>query len=187
MARIAINKIAQLQSGVYLKTAEERQGAFLVGLKDFDEELNFIKASVPVNADEVKDKHIIGKDDVLFSTRLKFNAFRLPESKDAFVASNSFIIMRPDLVEVLPDYLAWYLNHPETQKQLALMAQSSSRMPYISLKKMADLEINLPQLLKQKEIVEMDELFKKEKNSTKHLLAKKEEYYQSILFGISKK
>lgn len=190
MTRIAISKVTQLQSGVYLKTADlktadENQKTFLIGLKDFDEDLSFLGGSVIVDRDEVREKHIIEKNDVLFSTRLKFNAFRLPQTEDVYVASNSFIIVKPNLDKVLPNYLVWYLNHPDTQKQLALMAQRSSRMPYISLKKITGLEINLPQLLDQKRIIEMDKLFKIEKSITRQLLAKKEELYQNILLGIS--
>lgn len=187
MTRVAISKVTQLQSGVYLKTADENQKTFLIGLKDFDEDLSFLGGSVFVDRDEVREKHIIEENDVLFSTRLKFNAFRLPQTEDVYVASNSFIIVKPNLDKVLPNYLVWYLNHPDTQKQLALMAQSSSRMPYISLKKIAGLEINLPQLLDQKRIIELDKLFKKEKSITQQLLAKKEELYQNILLDISEK
>src|SRR5690625_4123556 len=108
MIKISLHKIADLQSGVYLKKAAKDSRACLLSLGDFDEELNFLGAETYVEEEEVKEKYIVQNHHVLFSSRMRFNAFRLPETDGVFVASNSFIILKPDLNKVLPDYLGWY-------------------------------------------------------------------------------
>lgn len=187
MKKISLHKLVELQPGVYLKKTAKDSRACLLSLGDFDEELNFLGAETYVEEEEVKEKYIIENHHVLFSSRMKFNAFRLPETDGVFVASNSFIILKPDVSKVLPDYLAWYLNHPETQQELRLMEQSTSRMPYISQKKLGDLPIDLPELAEQEDISRIYHLFKKEKEIAQKMMGKKEIYYQTLLMQYLRK
>src|SRR5699024_5838762 len=102
MRKISLHKIAVLQPGVYLKKAAKDSRTCLLSLGDFDEELNFLGAETYVEEEKVKEKHIVQNHHVLFSSRMKFNAFRLPKTRCFFVASNSFIILKPDVSKVLP-------------------------------------------------------------------------------------
>lgn len=181
---VNLSDIAQLQPGVYLKAADKPvESAYLLNIKDFDNHFNLIEPSVVVDKKDVKDKYIIKKDHILFSARLMFNAFRLPASKDVFVASNSFILIKPDIKKIYPDYLRWFLNHPTTQRQFMQMAQGSSRMPYISQKKMGMLSIELPGFSIQKEVAAVYGLMHKEKLLNEKLMGKKEEYLQNLLLN----
>lgn len=187
--RIKLKDIAELQSGVYLKASENdsADNAYLLGLRDFDEELEYLGTAVEVDRAEVKEKYIVEKHHVLFSSRLKFNAFSLPrESTKSYVASSSFIIIKPNLKKVLSEYLIWFLNHPETQSEFSNLAQATSRVPYINLKKLEEIEIELPELAIQREIVHINRLRRKEKQLMQTLVQKKEQYIQSILLKKSK-
>lgn len=183
-----LNSVAELQPGVYIKTVENaKDKAYLLGIKDFDENFNLIQPSAEVDKNVVREKYIVQKDHVLFSTRLKFNAFKLPTSKDVYVASNSFMLIKPDTKKVKPDYLRWFLNHPNTQQEFLQLQQGSSRMPYIGQKKLGEIQINLPKMSIQKEISTIYDIFNKEKDLTQKLISKKEQYVQSLLLKTSKK
>lgn len=181
--------IASLQSGVYLKASEDASAemAYLLGLRDFDDGLNYLGTAVEVDRADVKDKFIIEDHHVLFSSRLRFNAFSLPkDAPETYVASSSFIIIKPDLKEVLSEYLIWFLNHPETQAVFSMVSQATGRVPYINLKKLGQIEIELPKLNVQEEIVHIKKLRRKEKQLMQDLAQKKEQYIQTILLKLSK-
>lgn len=110
----------------------------------------------------------------------------MPRSKDTYVASNSFILIKPDVAKVFPNYLRWFLNHPNTQQQLNLLAQGSSRMPYISQMKLGSLWIDLPEPAIQKDIAALSDLLNKEKMIRQKLTIKREEYLQTLLFNTVK-
>lgn len=179
-----LKEVSTLQPGVYIKTSDTliKHGAQVVSLRNFDEKHNFIEDTYTIEAKEVKEKYFIHPDDVLFSTRLRFQAFQIPHNEQRYIASNSFIILRVTESErVLPEFLVWFLNHPERQRLLKSMAQGSSRVPYISREKLADLEIIVPELEKQEQIVALFDLMKKEKEITMKILDRKEYYLHKIM------
>lgn len=191
MYRIAIDikmmkleNIAELQLGVFIKASENNltEKAFSLSLRDFDENLNYLGTAMEIDLREVKDKYISQQNDVLFSTRMKFNAFHLPKVDDkVYIASNSFVIIRPDVEKLLPEYLGWFLNHPNTQKVFQHLSQQGSRMPFISRKTLGELDIVIPDMQTQKEIAKIDELRNKEISITNKLIEKKETYIQNLL------
>ncbi len=182
-----LKDIAQLQPGVYLKTNENASDkAFLLGIKDFDDELNLMELSATVDKKDVRDKYIIKEAHILFSARMLFKAFKIPETKEVLVASNSFILIKPDVTKVCPDYLRWFLNHPHTDHQLKQLTQGTSRVPYISQKKLGNLSITLPELSVQKNIAAVYNLMDREKSIRQKLNSKREEYLQQLLLNIIK-
>lgn len=181
---VKLKDIVALQPGVHIKTSEDpiSEKVHILGLKDFDNELRFLGKPAEVNIQDVKDKYIVQKNHILFSSRLKFNAFSLPkDSPKTFVASSSFIILKPRIDKVTPEYLMWYLNLPKTQTKFNYLAQATSRVPYISQKKLAEIKIELPDLSIQKEIAHIVKLHDREKQLLQNLIQKKEQYIQSIL------
>lgn len=187
--RVKLKDIVELQPGVYLKPLEgnSKSVAHLLGLRDFDENLDYLNSSTEVDKKEVKEKYIINGNDILFSSRMQFNAFYLPKDKSkTFVASSSFIILKPNLKKVVPDYLMWFLNHPNTQHTFSSLSQATSRVPYISTKKLQEIELDLPNLSTQKQIADIHQLQRREKQLTHALLEKKEQYIQHILLNTSK-
>lgn len=188
--KIKLKYIASLQPGVYIKASEDTyisNKTYLLGLRDFDDDLNYLNTAVEVDRTEVKEKYIIEDHHVLFSSRLKFKAFTLPkESSQTYVASNSFIIIKPNTKKVLSEYLLWYLNHPDTQSLFSLLSQATGRLSYINLTKLEEMEVELPPLDTQEEIVHINKLHIKEKQLMKSLIERKEQYINIILLNRSK-
>ncbi len=184
---LTLKDIAQLQPGVYLKTnGNAANKAFLLGIKDFDDELNLMDLSVAVDKNDVREKYIIKEHHILFSARLLFKAFKIPETKEVLVASNSFILIKPDLTRVSPDYLRWFLNHPNTEHELKLLTQATSRVPYITQKKLGSLAVTLPELSVQEDIAAVYNLMGREKSIRQKLNIKREEYLQGLLLNMIK-
>lgn len=181
-----LKEVVHLQSGVYIPSSDYDglDAMHVVGLRDFDDDLHFLETSSKVKPELVKDKYIVEESDVLFSTRMKFNAFRLPLNiSQVYVASNSFVIIKPNINTVLPEYLTWYLNHPKTQMALSSFTQATGRVPYLSLRKLEEFVIDLPEMSIQKDIASLYGLWEKEKQLTKKLLKLKEAYLQEGLFN----
>lgn len=181
---LLLRDIAKLQPGVYINSSEYNQQSqtYYLSLRDFDEDYCFLNEAVSVNPETVKPKYFVEKNDVLFSIRVKFHSFFLPfDEGDKYVASNSFVIISPDEKVVLPKYLHWFLNHFDTQKTLEQMIYGHNRVSYINIRKLGNLVINLPDLEKQRLIIDCDNLFRKQKDLTNRLIQKKEFYTQTLL------
>lgn len=187
--KVKLRDIATLQSGTYIKSSEDihSEKAYLLGIRDFDDNLEHLGTAIVVDKDVVKKKYILKEDVVLFSSRMQFNAFYLPtDLSKTYVASSSFTIIKPNPKKVMPEYLIWFLNHPITQYTFSFLSQATGRVSYISAKKLEDIEIELPSLNTQKQIVDIYQLHRKEKRLTIALLQKKEQYIQDTLFKISR-
>ncbi len=178
-----LKNICKIQAGLHIKSFEysEEGDAFFVSLRDFDEDNYFLATSPKVFSSEVKGKYFIEDNDILFSTRMKFSAYQLPKSKYNYIASNSFVIIKPDVNKVLPEYVLWFLNHQNTQCRLNFIASGTTKLPFISVKELCELEIPIPNLQKQKEISNYYKLHQKEIRLTKKIIEKKEQYTQTLL------
>ncbi len=115
-----------------------------------------------ITQNEKTSKHILNQGDMLFASKGHnfFAAVYKDEVKPA-IASSVFLVLRPKKNIINQDYLAWYLNHPDTQKTLASMSKGST-IPSLSKKTLSELTIPLPNLEIQQKIVEFEELRYKE-------------------------
>lgn len=187
--KVKLRQITHLQPGVYIRDHKDHdsQTGYLLSLRDFDDHLSYTGTATPVNLAKVKEKYILAGKDLLFSTRQRFNAFLLPDvDQRPYIASNSFVIIRPDPGRIRTDYLWWYLNHPSTQKRLLYLAQGQSQVNYISVDELGEVEIHLPPVERQKQIAGLYLLRRREEELTKMINAKKELYLQSRLLKYSK-
>lgn len=176
--KMKLKDICKIQAGIHIKSSEytEEGDAFFVSFRDFNEEGCFLETSPKVFSNEIKEKYFVEREDILFSTRVKFNAFQLPKSEYKYIASNTFVIIKPYADSILPEYLWWFLNHPNTQRKLNFIAEGNTVLPFISVKSLYELEVAIPNIQKQKQIIALKQLWEKEKKLTQQLLDKKETY-----------
>ncbi|MDZ7743753.1 MAG: restriction endonuclease subunit S [Bacteroidota bacterium] len=57
--------------------------------------------------------------------------------------------------------MTWFLNHPNTQKKFKRLARGTN-LPSISKQSLGDMEIPVPNIEKQKLIIKISDLYKKE-------------------------
>ena len=158
-----LKHIASIQTGLFAKSDVEGDIVYLQ-VKDFDEH-GLIRQ--PLHADlkekTAYEKHLLQSGDVLFAAKGNNNFAVLFEEQDKeCVASTTFFVIKLFNKTILPGYLTFYLNHPNTQKLLKANAIGSS-IASISKTVLEELEITIPDISTQKNIIHISDLQKKEK------------------------
>lgn len=161
-----IKEIASLKSGFYSKPADAGDIPYIQA-RHFDEGGNFdttVKSFL--NAESNTEKELLADKDILFAAKGSRNfAVVYDHSNGPAIASTSFFIMRirPEYQEsIIPEYVAWFINHPQTQRRLKPDTRGTF-IPSITMKAFDRLEIEIPDLEAQRLILRIDELRKQER------------------------
>lgn len=153
--KVNIKNITTIHTGVFAQPAGFGEVTYMQS-KYFDEQGNLdsqLFADLPL--DSVSEKHILQSGDVLFAAKGNKNfATVYHESQGKAVASTSFFVIKITNPIILPEYLAWFLNHPNTMALLKSKAIGSS-IPSISKKVLEHVELYVPTFEKQKLIIEI--------------------------------
>jgi len=184
--RITLKYIASIQTGVFAKTISKGKIVYLQS-KHFDENGELAEILYPdLDADSKIEKHLLKKGDVLFAAKgtKNFAAWYENDSMPA-VASTSFFVIRLQDQNILPGYLTWFLNHPNTQIFLKGKARGTS-IASISKAVLQDLEISVPDIEKQKLILTIYQLRNKEKNIKQQIETLREQQIQQQIINAIK-
>lgn len=132
---------------------------------------------------DLSDRYFVRGGEVVFRSR--------GEPNTATVVANDLVepaavivplmIMRPNKERVLPEYLAWAINHPDAQRRLGAEAQGTS-LRMISMAVLERLDIAVPDLQTQRRIVDLDALAKREGRLLR-ILATRREQLTSLILG----
>ncbi|MCF8234714.1 MAG: restriction endonuclease subunit S [Bacteroidales bacterium] len=158
-----LKDIAKITTGIYRK-ASSAGDVFNLIARDFDKYGKLKPDREPsIILNESIEKHFLSKGDILFAAKGFDNfAYVFNEEVKPAVASSMFLVLKNlNRHLILPDYLAWLLNHPNTQKKFKSMARGTN-LPSISKQSLGDLEIPIPNIEKQKLIIKISDLYKKE-------------------------
>lgn len=183
-----LKHIATIQTGTFVKTVSDGEVVYLQA-KHFNEYGHLSSTLHPdLKANDVTEKHLLKPGDVLFAAKGTKNFAAWYESKNQpAVASTSFFIIRIEndwTNKIFPEFLAWFLNHPSTQKYLKGKAIGSSIVS-ISKSVLEELEISVPEMQIQKAVLKINQL----RNSEKHLrqqieILREKQIQQQLLNGI---
>lgn len=182
--RTTLKHIANIQTGIYAHPVTSGKIVYLQ-VKHFSEngQLNdIIKPDLPLN--NQTEKHLLNDGDVLFAAKGTNNFAVQYENKNGnCVASSTFLVIRfkeEFRKIVFPKYLCWYINHSKTQEWIKAKARGSS-IPSVSKMDLQELELIIPPIEKQKAIVKIDSLQKKEQSIMRKIQLLKEQYIQNRL------
>jgi len=163
---IKLQNIAKLQSGLYSKPDIAADTLYLQAnhFNNSGQVDALLKPQIKITGKN--EKHLLQDEDVLFVAKGTKN-YGVVYKKDIgrSVASSSFIVIRIQETyknQVLPEYLAWYLTNTPYFREYH-QRQLGTTIPSISIKKLNELEIDLPTMDKQKRIVEISKLREREK------------------------
>jgi restriction endonuclease S subunit len=159
-----LKDITQIQTGLFAKPAGIGELVYLQS-KHFDEYGQLHAVLHPDLVTEgITEKHLLQNGDVLFAAKGTKNFAAVFENhNEPSVASTSFFVIRPTGKNLLPQYLAWFLNNHTTQKLLKGQALGTS-IPSISKQVLENLEIAVPSIETQKAILQITKLRNKEKS-----------------------
>jgi restriction endonuclease S subunit len=187
MSTKALYEIATVQTGLFAKSSTLGQVNYLQS-KYFNEKGQILNVILPKLYNyEIPKKHILRIGDVLFAAKGERNfAYVYEGDQDPSVASTSFFVIRLSVSNILPEYLAWFLNNHITQKTLKGQAIGTS-IPSISKQVLENLEITIPSIKKQQAIFQVTILRQKERALKQKIEMLKEQHIQQQIINAIKK
>lgn len=181
-----LEELADIQAGYPFRTRIEHdpKGDIpVIQLRDIDRHchLNWSTvAHISLNQ-KVKQAYFVHTGDVLCAARgNSYYAAFLSEEIPPALASAHLFILRPRTQEILPEYLAWYINQSTVQTYLEAQAQGSF-IRSISRRALAQLPVVVPALDLQKRVVRIQHLADREAALTEQLLEKRRQLIDGLL------
>jgi restriction endonuclease S subunit len=187
--KTTIGHIANIQTGIFAKPMKEGQIVYLQA-KHFNENGQLKSSLHPdLEIDSISGKHILQDGDVIFAAKGTKNFAAWYESKNQpAVASTSFFVIRLNKNfqnNILPEFLAWYINQPISQKFLKGKAMGTSIVS-ISKSVLEELDISIPDLHTQRAILKIAQLRNSEKNLKQEIETLREKQIQQRIFNAIK-
>lgn len=184
--KTTLKHITSIQTGVFAKPIQKGEIVYLQA-KHFDENGELAETLYPdLSADNKLNKHLLKKGDILFAAKGTKNFAACYENEEMpAVASTSFFVIKLNDKNVLPGYLTWFLNHPNTQTLLKGYARGTS-IASISKAVLNELEIPIPSIQKQELILRIFKLRNKERNLKQQIENLREIEIQNLLINATK-
>lgn len=165
-----ISEIAEVVSGVYLLAAPYGE-VYYLQIKDLLSE-SPEKTASKVALSAKNERYLLAKGDLLFAGKGTTYLCKVFDLDIPAIASTTFYIIRIGDGDILPDYLCWYLSQPKT---LAIIksGQVGTGTPLIRKQILENLEIAIPDLKTQQQIVDLAKLQQKEEELLKTITEKR--------------
>ena len=188
--KTTLKHITTIQTGIYAQTLSLGSVVYLQA-KHFNENGAFygnVMPDLPLN--NQTEKHLLKDGDIIFAAKGSKNfAAKFERKNGNCVASSTFLVIR--FLEkfkslVLSEYLVWYINHPKNLEWLKAKARGSS-MVSISKTDLQDMEIYIPDIEKQKQILVINSLQKRKLDLIKKIQTLKDRQIQHLLISAIKK
>lgn len=134
---------------------------YILQMRDFDDTRTSVDASgmVRFSPGPVAAENELQPGDVIFLAKGARNfAFAPTGLPPHTLAANYFFIIRPATHTVLPEYIVWFLNRPQTHDHLVRYSGGGVHMPVIRKGILASLEVPLPPKAVQTSITALETL-----------------------------
>ena len=189
--KLKIKQLATVQMGYSFRSRLEasRSGEIaVIQMKDLLQDNTVgCKNLVKIEMETVKKHHLAQKGDLVFRSRGQITtaAILLEDPGKAVVAAPllRIRITKPD--KILPKYLNWYISQRDAQIFLVSRAKGTVQK-MISKQAIEDLEIYLPALEQQKNIVDLAKLSARERTILGMLSEKRKQYISTLLMQLAK-
>ena len=155
----------------------------MVGTSDYDDDGNLrndLEANVLIKP--AIEKNFLKYNEVLFNAKgRRFFAALFRNEYSFTIASASFLVLTIQNDHILPDFLVWYLNHPETLKVFNSKI-TTQNIPSITKQELGELEIIIPNFETQNKIVKLDFLKKEQIMIQKELITLKANLINTVTY-----
>ncbi len=189
--RVVIKNIATVQMGYSFRSRLEvsKDGEVaVIQMKDLlDDNTVGCEGLIRIDMDSVKDHHLVHKGDLVFRSRgiISNTAILLEDPGKAVVAAPLLRIRVTKPKKILPEYLNWYISQREAQVFLTSRAIGTAQK-MISKEVLEDLEVLLPSIEKQTNIIELASLAAREQIMLGVLAQKRRQYMSTLLMQLAK-
>ena len=152
----------------------------VIQMRDLTEDKLDYRTLMTVNINDLNERHLVQYKDLICRTRGQNTTATIidQEPGQAVVAAPLFLI-RATSEKLLPEYLYWFINLPSSQAFLHSRA-TGTMMIMIGKSALDALEIPLPNLEIQEQIVALADLLNKEQRLMKNLAEQKEKLVKTI-------
>lgn len=182
-----LEDIGNITTGVYEKGSPSGDTYYLHA-KHFDEYGNFRDDAIlspEIHMDERIQKHTLQDNDLLITAKGESNRVCLyQEDIGQSVASSTFFVLRLNGPYILAGYLQWYLNTPKMQSVISSFSKGT-RILSLSKKALSKVEVEIPTIRQQQQILKLHSLWENERKITLELLDQKELFYQNLLLNLT--
>lgn len=179
-----IGDLAKIQAGYQFRERVEPdpRGNFgVVQIKDIPDRRRLTPETIDrIAIDKPFEPYLVTRGDVLFLSRgHKQFAIAIEHDLRDTIASGYFYILRVDSTQIRPAYLAWYFNQQPMQDQFKQLAKGT-HMPFVSQAEFRELEVPIPPLAVQDQIVALAALADQEQAVLAELAAKRAQLVQTL-------
>jgi restriction endonuclease S subunit len=155
----------------------------MIGTSDYDDD-GVLRKGLQANVliKPAIEKNFLQKNEILFNSKgRRFFAALFQNEYSYTIASASFLVLNINSNEVLPEFLVWYLNHPDTLKIFNSKIDTQA-MPSITKQELGELDIIIPNFATQKQIIHLDSLKKEQIAIQKRLIVLKENFINTVTY-----
>lgn len=182
--RERLNNIADIFTGQTFRSKVDNNPngeVWVIQMKDLNKNYTGISSQPnTVTYDDVSRNQLLRKGDILFLAKGNNNLAFTYDSNRPAVAVSLFFVIRVKSSEVLPDYLTWFINNPNTQKYLATMREGAS-VSNIKKSIFEEMTIEIPEFKKQELIAKIYELSIREEELVQQIIGDKKQFIQTVL------
>ena len=186
--QVKLSQIADVRMGYPFRSRLEHEPAgdvAVIQMKDIDDaELRNVQDAIRVLLPEGKAHHLVHEGDLIFRSRGRSNSVALVTADiGRAVLAAPMLLIRPR--GVVPAYLMWFINLPATQAALAALSEGTS-VRMISKEALQDLNVVVPSLARQRQIVEVATLEHQEAALLADLAAQRKRLIDGVLMRYAK-
>ena len=186
-----LSDIASVKTGLVLarKEAKDKEKGVeyrLLNLKAVKEncEINMNELITYYAEEKLPSNYLTQTGDVIIKTSEPYTAVYISEKYSGLVIPSHFVIVRVDTSKADPEYIAWYMNKDRIKKDFSMGC--AGLLKQIKPTLVGETEIKLPDLQKQKKVVEVYNLAVAELKLLDELRKKKEQYYKALINKINR-
>lgn len=183
--KLKLQEICRVQMGYSFRSRLERTVSDscirVIQMKDISESGHLIKEDIfCIEMKNIKPGYLLNKGDIIFKSRGNLNTAALvSEDLGKTIAASPLTVLKVKGKNVLPAYLAWYINQPMVQKLLEAKAGGTS-VRMINIADLGALEVSIPPIETQKKIIGIFELFQREQALVQEITVKRKKLYETL-------
>ncbi|OUM89885.1 restriction endonuclease subunit S [Parageobacillus thermoglucosidasius] len=159
----------------------------LISLKNIQADGTFTDEPIEIfKSKEVLDAEFFTREgNILVRLSHPNTAVLIDKEQEGLLIPSYFANVEIIDTNVLPGYVAWYLNTDKVKGEL-LKSQMGSHIPSTNKQILEKISIPELDLSKQQMITELQQLYRKEKRLYQKLMAEKEKFYKAVTYSIIK-
>lgn len=159
----------------------------LISLKNIQADGTFTDEPIEIfKSKEVLDAEFFTREgNILVRLSHPNTAVLIDKEQEGLLIPSYFANVEIIDTNVLPGYIAWYLNTDKVKGEL-LKSQMGSHIPSTNKQILEKISIPELDLSKQQMITELQQLYRKEKRLYQKLMAEKEKFYKAVTYSIIK-